>query len=143
VAPREIALRRASCWLEDATNGLSACFRALLAALYRDLQWLDERVVSSIGDRRDRVEDEAVRRIEQLRGIGPLIASALSRWSVTDGSSEWAAVGVALGLTPRQHSSAARTSCSGSASAATSTSHTPDPSGHARRYVWRLVSRIG
>src|ERR1700691_4483721 len=46
VAPREISsLRRAiPVWLEDATNGLSARFRALLAALYRDLRWLDERV---------------------------------------------------------------------------------------------------
>jgi transposase len=80
VAPREIAsLRRAvPAWLEDATNGLSVRFRALLAALYRDLQGLDERVheldpeIAALAR-----ENEAVRRIEQLRGIGPLTASAL------------------------------------------------------------------
>jgi transposase len=79
-APRELSsLRRAvPAWLEDATNGLSARFRALLAALYRDLQWLDERVGEL--DRQIAAlarENEAVRRIEQLRGIGPLSASAL------------------------------------------------------------------
>ncbi|MBK7903752.1 MAG: hypothetical protein IPJ97_13030 [Proteobacteria bacterium] len=72
MAPLAIAsLRRAiPDWLEDATNGLSARFRALLAALYRDLQWLDERVreldQEIAASARD---DEAVRRIEQLRGI--------------------------------------------------------------------------
>ena len=80
MAPRELSsLRRAvPAWLEDATNGLSARFRALLAALYRDLKWLDERVREL--DREIALivrENEAVRRIEQLRGIGPLTASAL------------------------------------------------------------------
>ena len=109
IAPREIAsLRRAvPDWLEDATNGLSARFRALLAALYRDLQWLDERVQEL--DREIAVivrEDEAVRRIEQLRGIGPLTASALVAM-IGDGRQfkNGRQLAVALGLTPRQHSS--------------------------------------
>jgi len=109
VAPRELSsLRRAvPAWLEDATNGLSVRFRALLAALYRDLQWLDERVHEL--DREIAVvvrENEAVRRIEQLRGIGPLIASALVAM-VGDGRQfkNGRQLAVALGLTPRQHSS--------------------------------------
>jgi transposase len=80
VAPREIAsLRRAvPAWLEDATNGLSARFRALLAALYRDLQWLDARLHQLDREIATIVrENEAVRRIEPLRGIVPLTASAL------------------------------------------------------------------
>jgi transposase len=80
VAPRElISLRRAVPeWLEDADNGLTARFRSLLAGLYRDLQRFDERVreldqeIAAIAR-----EHEAVGRLEQLRGIGPLTASAL------------------------------------------------------------------
>jgi len=109
VAPRELSsLRRAvPAWLEDATNGLSVRFRALLAALYRDLQWLDERVHEL--DREIAVivrENEAVRRIEQLRGIGPLIASALVAM-VGDGRQfkNGRHLAVALGLTPRHHGS--------------------------------------
>jgi transposase len=50
-------------------------------------------------------ENEAVRRIEQLRGIGPLTASALVAM-VGDGREFKNAreLAVALGLTPRQHS---------------------------------------
>jgi transposase len=109
VAPRQIAsLRRAvPAWLEDATNGLSVRFRALLAGLYRDLQYLDERVreldreIAALAR-----ENEAVRRIEQLRGIGPLTASALVAM-VGDGRQfkNGRHLAVALGLTPRQHSS--------------------------------------
>jgi transposase len=78
-----------------------------LAALYRDLQWLDERVgeldrkIAALA-----LENEAVRRIEQLRGIGPLSASALVAM-VGDGRQfkNGRQLAVALGLTPRQHSS--------------------------------------
>jgi len=109
VTPREIAsLRRAvPVWLEDATNGLSARFRALLAALYRDLRWLDERVHELDREIAAIVrENEAVQRIEQLRGIGPLTASALVAM-VGDGRQfkNGRHLAVALGLTPRQHSS--------------------------------------
>jgi transposase len=87
--------------------GLSARFRALLAALYRDLQRLDERVreldqeIAAIAR-----DDEAVRRIEQLRGIGPLTASALVAM-IGDGRQfkNGRQLAVALGLTPPQHSS--------------------------------------
>ena len=78
-------------WLEDATNGLTARFRALLAALYRDLQGLDERVheldreIAALAR-----ENEAVQRIEQLCGIGPLTLQRSWQWSVTGGSSRMA-----------------------------------------------------
>lgn len=104
---REIAsLRRAvPVWLEDATNGLSARFRALLAALYRDLRWLDERVHELDREIAAIVrENQAVQRIEQLRGIGPLTASALVAM-VGDGRQfkNGRQLAVALGLTPTQH----------------------------------------
>ena len=68
-------------------------------------------------------EDEAVRRIEQLHGIGPLTASALVAM-VGDGRQfkNGRQLAVALGLTPRQHSSGGKDKRLGSASAATSTS---------------------
>ena len=46
VAPKGLHQLRGAmpCWLEDAENGLSELFRALLAELQRDLRYLDERV---------------------------------------------------------------------------------------------------
>ena len=109
VAPREIkSLRRAvPQWLEDAENGLTPRFRALLSGLYGDLRLLDERVreldreVASITR-----EHEPVRRLMQIRGVGPLIASAL--YSLVGDARQYRngrELAVALGLTPRQHSS--------------------------------------
>ena len=109
VAPRELcALRRAvPAWLEDAENGLTARFRRLLAGLYNDLQLLDERVreldreIAAIAR-----EHEPVSRLQQVTGIGPLTASALYAL-VGDGRyyRSGRELAVALGLTPRQHSS--------------------------------------
>ena len=80
VAPRELTqLRRAiPLWLEDARNGLSERFRRLLAALWGDLRSLDERVAEL--DREIVLiaqSDPAARRLQQLCGVGPIIASAL------------------------------------------------------------------
>jgi transposase len=109
VAPRELsALRRALPeWLEDAENELTARFRTLLAALYDDLRRLDERVREL--DRELLAiarEHEPVRRLEQLRGIGPVTASAL--YALVGDAKHYRngrELAVALGLTPRQHSS--------------------------------------
>jgi transposase len=109
VAPRELSsLRRAVPeWLEDAENGLSARFRSLLAGLYRDLQQLDERVseldheIAAIAR-----EHEPVGRLIQIRGVGPLTASAL--YALVGDARQYRngrELAVALGLTPRQHSS--------------------------------------
>ena len=108
VAPRELfALRRAlPGWLEDASNGLTPQFRALLSGLYEDLRRLDERV-NELDEELLAIarEHEAVRRLEQLRGIGLLIASA--PYALVGDARQYKngrALAVALGLTPRQHS---------------------------------------
>ena len=109
VAPREIThLRRAlPCWLEDAENGLSDRFRRLLNGLWGDLRALDERTTDI--DREIAMmaqNDPVARRLQQLRGIGPITATALV---AAVGNAEQFANGrqmsAAFGLTPRQHSS--------------------------------------
>ena len=112
VAPREIAALRVAvpAWLEDASNGLTVRLRALLSGLYADLRALDERVreldkeIRAIGG-----ENEAVGRVQQIRGIGALIASALVAM-IGDARQfkNGRHVAVALGLTPRQHSSGSK-----------------------------------
>jgi transposase len=109
VAPKEMGhLRRAlPCWLEDAENGLSGRFRRLLNGLWGDLGALDERM--SELDREIAViarSDPVAKRLQQLRGVGPIIATALV---AAVGKGEQFANGrqmsAAFGLTPRQHSS--------------------------------------
>ncbi len=81
VAPVGInKLRRAlPRWLEDAENGLTDTFRALLADLADDLRHLDNRI-TDLDDRiRETVKaDPVARRLLELRGVGPLTASALA-----------------------------------------------------------------
>ena len=109
VAPKEIGhLRRAlPIWLEDAENGLSDQFRRLLAGLWGDLRGLDERMTEL--DREIALiaqGDPVAKRLQQLRGVGPIIATALV---AAVGNGEQFANGrqmsAAFGLTPRQHSS--------------------------------------
>ena len=109
VAPRQLLhLRRAlPVWLEDASNVLSGRFRRLLHALWEDLRGLDERVVEL--DREIALiaqSDPAARRLQQLRGVGPLIATALVA-AVGDGGQfkNGRQMAAALGLTPKQHNS--------------------------------------
>jgi len=109
VAPREIVhLRRAlPRWLEDAENGLSARFRRVLAGLWGDLRALDDRMAEL--DREIVLiaqGDPVAKRLQQLRGVGPIIATALV---AAVGNGEQFANGrqmsAAFGLTPGQHSS--------------------------------------
>ncbi len=109
VAPLQLpALRRAIPeWLEDADNGLTFLFRQLLQGLWGDLYALDQRMAEL--DKQIAViaqEDPTARRLQQLRGVGPLIATALV---ATVGDARQYRKGrdmaAALGLTPRQHSS--------------------------------------
>ena len=109
VASKELGqLRRAlPCWLEDAQNGLSGRFRRLLDGLWGDLQALDERVAEL--DReitRLAPNDPLARRLQQLRGVGPITATALVA-AVGNGAqfSTGRQMSAALGLTPRQKSS--------------------------------------
>jgi len=106
VAPLTLhALRRTiPGWLEDAENGLTDYFRSLLNGLWSDLILLDDRVLEM--DREiERVAKsyEVTRRLQQLRGVGPMVATALV---ATVGSAEQYPKGpqmaAALGLTPRQ-----------------------------------------
>jgi len=108
VAPVGIQqLRRAlPDWLEDAENGLTHEFRALLADLAADLRHLDDR----IGGLDERIalcvkKDPVARRLMELRGVGPLTASALAG-ALGDGKafSKGRDFAASLGLTPRQHS---------------------------------------
>ena len=109
VAPQQLhALRRAiPDWLEDAENGLSFLFRQLLQGLWGDLYALDQRMteldkqIAAVAQ-----EDPTARRLQQLRGVGPLIATALVA-TVGDATQFGSARQFAawLGLVPRQQSS--------------------------------------
>ena len=108
VAPQRLSQLRSAVpdWLEDADNGLTDRFRRLLVGMWGDLTELDRRVreldreIDSIAK-----SDPVAQRLQQLRGVGPLIATALM---ASLGSGEQFSKGrefaVSLGLTPRQHS---------------------------------------
>jgi transposase len=109
IAPKELLmLRRAiPCWLEDADNSLTARFRRLLNGLWNDLHELDERVseldseISAIA-----ASEPTAVRLQQLRGVGPMIATALVA-AIGDASqfANGRQLAASLGLTPKQHSS--------------------------------------
>jgi len=109
VVPRELtSLRKAiPQWLEDADNGLTMFFRQLLHGLWDDLLSLDKRMTEL--DKQIAViaqENPVAKRLQQLRGVGPLVATALV---ATMGDAKQYRKGrdmaAAIGLTPRQHSS--------------------------------------
>jgi transposase len=100
------ALRRAlPDWLEDAGNGLSDRFRRLLAGLADDLRLLDARIaelddeIASIA-----ASDPAVQRLLELRGVGPITATALVA-ALGSGDTFRRGRDFAVSLGPRQHSS--------------------------------------
>ena len=109
VAPQQMARLRAAVptWLEDAENGLTNRFRWLLSGLWNDLQILDQRVAALDYEIEGIAQSDPVaKRLQQLRGVGPLIATALV---AAVGNAEQFANGrqmaASLGLTPKQHSS--------------------------------------
>lgn len=109
VAPRQLSSLRAaiSMWLEDASNGLTILFRQLLQGLWEDLCSLDKRMAEL--DKQIAIvaqQDPTAQRLQKLRGVGPLIATALIA-TVGDGKQyrKGRDMAAALGLTPRQHSS--------------------------------------
>ncbi|MFK7912242.1 MAG: IS110 family transposase [Akkermansiaceae bacterium] len=109
VAPKELAsLRRAiPLWLEDGENGLTPCFRQLLDGLWRDLRALDDRMTELDGQiAMIAKENPTAQRLQKLRGVGPLIATALVA-TIGDGKQyrKGRDMAAAIGLTPRQHSS--------------------------------------
>jgi transposase len=95
------------CWLEDADNGLSVRFRRLLNGLWEDLKSLDIRVAELNQEIATIAKDEpAAQRLQQLRGVGPITATALVA-AVGDARqfANGRQMSAALGLTPKQHSS--------------------------------------
>lgn len=108
-APQQLCQLRKAIpnWLEEPDNGLSERFRRLLNGLWEDLKGLDERVgeldaeITAIAQ-----EEPAAMRLQQLRGVGPITATALVA-AVGEGTqfANGRQMSAALGLTPRQHSS--------------------------------------
>jgi len=93
-------------WLEAAENGLTDKFRVLLHELAEDLRYLDDRIVCLDERIAQSVKhDPVAQRLLELRGIGPLTASALAS-ALGDGKafSKGREFAASLGLTPRQHS---------------------------------------
>lgn len=93
-------------WQEDDENGLTEQFRVLLCGLAEDLCNLDDRIqVVSEQIQHHVKQDPVANRLMELRGVGPLIASALSA-AIGDGRqfSKGRDFAASLGLTPRQHS---------------------------------------
>lgn len=109
VAPRELLhLRRAlPCWLVDESNGLTARFRSLLQGLREELIALDARIVELDHEIERLAQAEpAAKRLMQLRGVGPIIATAMLA-TVGDARqfSNGRQMSASLGLTPKQCSS--------------------------------------
>ena len=93
--------------LEDAENGLSRPARELFADLHEQIVKLDEQV-AVYPSRIERIcqASAACRKLTQIKGIGPLTATALVA-AVGDGSAfdQARQVPAWIGLTPRQDSS--------------------------------------
>ena len=109
VAPQQLASLRAAIpqWLEDAENGLTSGFRSLLHGLWEDLLAIDKRVETLDAEIALIAKNDPVaQRLQKLRGVGPLVATALI---ATVGNGEQFDKGrqmaASLGLTPKQHSS--------------------------------------
>jgi transposase len=109
VAPQQLPRLRTAIpnWLENAENGLSGLFRSLLQGLQNDLITLDQRVQELDKQIEQLAKDhEITMRLQQLRGVGPMIATALI--ATVGGAKHYKSsrqMAAALGLTPRQHHS--------------------------------------
>lgn len=93
--------------LEDGENGLLGDFRRLLSLLGEELRKLDDSIKEYDARIAQRArEDERIKRLLAVEGIGPVVASALVS-AVGDGKqfSKGRDMAAWLGLTPSQHSS--------------------------------------
>jgi transposase len=109
VAPKELLhLRRAlPRWLENEGNGLTLRFRWLLRGLKDELAALDERIAELDREIEQIAKSEpAAKRLMELRGVGPIIATAMLA-TVGDGRQfrNGRQMSASIGLTPKQHSS--------------------------------------
>ena len=92
--------------LDNADNGLSVDFRLILMGLREDLVYLDERVTElDRSIQKLATQNAAARRLQTLRGVGPITATALvaalgdgHQFKRGRGASAW------VGLVPGQHS---------------------------------------
>jgi transposase len=92
--------------LEDAELGLSPLMRRLLQQLWQEWKTLESQIevisqqIESIAE-----EDAACQRLQQIPGVGPLVATALIA-AIGNGSAfiKGRAFAAWLGLVPRQHS---------------------------------------
>ena len=109
VAPREMIQLRAAvpCWIDELDNGLTIRFRRLLRGLWLDLLKLELRVKEL--DQEIEVAaatDPVATRLQQLRGVGPIIATAIvANVGNAKQFSSGRQMAASLGLTPRQNSS--------------------------------------
>jgi len=107
VAPKDLGpLRRAIPeWLEDGDNGLTGRFRVLLHGLWEELGTLDEGI--EVLDQEIKVIAEThadAKRLLQLRGVGPLVATALvARFGDGRHFNRGRQAAASVGLTPRCH----------------------------------------
>lgn len=108
VAPTKVSHLRAAIpeWLEDAENGLTGLFRQLLNGVWSDLLSLDQRLKELDQEITLLAADAVAQRLQQLRGVGPMIATALLA-TVGDASqfANGRQMAASLGLTPKQNSS--------------------------------------
>jgi len=108
VAPTQVSHLRVAIpeWLEDAGNGLTGLFRKLLNGMWNDLLSLDQRLKELDHEITALATDPVAQRLQQLRGVGPMIATALLA-TVGDASqfANGRQMAVSLGLTPKQNSS--------------------------------------
>lgn len=92
-------------WLEDAENGLTDRFRALLHGLWPKLLRLDERL-QAFDDEIARIAEAHpdAKRLKQLQGVGPLIATALvARFGDASHFKRGREAAASIRLTPRHH----------------------------------------
>jgi len=111
VAVKSVAQQDAQALLEDAENGLSDFFRALLAECYRQLQEIDAHIEFYTQALKEHARhNEAVQRLLTVPGFGPIVASVFHAF-VGDGQAfaKGRDVSAALGLVPKQHSSGGKT----------------------------------
>lgn len=108
VNPGIHALRRALPQvLEDAGNGLSQCFRRLLAQGQQQLRELDAHIDQLTAELKAAAKtDERARRLQTVPGFGPIVAAVFAA-ALGDGGQyrNGRQASAAIGLVPRQHSS--------------------------------------
>lgn len=97
--------------LEDGENGLPGDFRVLLAKLGEELRTLDDSIAAHDARIAQTArEDNRIKRLLEVEGIGPIVAGALIA-AVGDGTqfNKGRDMAAWLGLTPKQHSSGGKT----------------------------------